>query len=68
MARGPARRTACRAASRDRERLLHALHAATDVYTWKLLRRDIGLSRAETAATMTMLVEGVLPAGDDTGR
>ena len=53
---------------RERERALSALHAATDVYTWKLLRRDIGLSRAETAATMTMLVEGVLPDGDDTGR
>ena len=51
---------------RDRERLLSALHAATDVYTWKLLRRDIGLSRAETASTMTMLVEGVLPDGDGT--
>ncbi len=30
------------------ERAVNALHAATDVYTWKLLRRDLGLSRAET--------------------
>jgi AcrR family transcriptional regulator len=53
---------------RQRERILSALHAATDVYTWKLLRRDMGLTRDEAAATMTMLVEGVLPDGDDTGR
>jgi AcrR family transcriptional regulator len=52
-------------AKRERERVLSALHAATDVYTWKLLRRDVGLSRAEVAATMTMLVEGVLPGDDD---
>lgn len=31
-----------------RRRAIHALHAATDVYTWKLLRRDVGLSRKET--------------------
>jgi AcrR family transcriptional regulator len=54
---------------RERERALSALHAATDVYTWKLLRRDIGLSLEETAATMTMLVEGVLrPGGGTSGR
>ena len=52
-------------AGRERERVLSALHAATDVYTWKLLRRDLGLSRAETAATMTKLVEGVLPGDGD---
>jgi hypothetical protein len=28
----------------------------------------MGLSRDEAAATMTMLVEGVLPDGDVTGR
>jgi AcrR family transcriptional regulator len=43
-----------------RRRALHALHAATDVYTWKLLRRDLGLSRTDTAAAMTALVRGVL--------
>ena len=54
---------------RERERALSALHAATDVYTWKLLRRDFGLSLEETAATMTMLVEGVLrPGGGTSGR
>jgi AcrR family transcriptional regulator len=43
-----------------RRRAVHALHAATDVYTWKLLRRDLGLSRAETERTMVDLVRGVL--------
>jgi AcrR family transcriptional regulator len=43
-----------------RRRAIRALHAATDVYTWKLLRRDLGLSRKETEKTMTDLVAGVL--------
>jgi len=43
-----------------RKRAVHALHAATDVYTWKLLRRDLGLSRSETEKTMADLVVGVL--------
>jgi AcrR family transcriptional regulator len=43
-----------------RRRSLNALHAASDVYTWKLLRRDLGLSRPETIRTMRALVAGVL--------
>ena len=43
-----------------RRRVVHALHAATDVYSWKLLRRDLGLSRTETEKTMSDLVAGVL--------
>ena len=43
-----------------RRRSVHALHAATDVYSWKLLRRDLGLSRSETEKTMAALVAGVL--------
>ena len=43
-----------------RRRAVHALHAATDVYSWKLLRRDLGLSRTETEKTMSDLVAGVL--------
>ena len=43
-----------------RRRAVNALHAATDVYTWKLLRRDLGLSRAETERTIVQLVEGIL--------
>ena len=39
---------------------MHALHAATDAYTWKLLRRDLHLSRTETEKTMADLVVGVL--------
>jgi hypothetical protein len=43
-----------------RQRAINALHAATEVYTWKLLRRDLHLDRQETARTMTALVCGVL--------
>ena len=43
-----------------RQRAVNALHAATDVYTWKLLRRDLRLSRAETEKTMVDLVVGIL--------
>jgi hypothetical protein len=39
---------------------VHALHAATDVYTWKLLRRDLRLTRAETERIIADLVVGVL--------
>jgi AcrR family transcriptional regulator len=47
----------------------HALHAATDVYTWKLLRRDLQLSRADTERIMLELVSGILGrAGTGTGR
>ena len=43
-----------------RKRAVHALHAATDVYTWKLLRRDLHLSRTETEKTIADLVVGIL--------
>ncbi|MYR05763.1 TetR family transcriptional regulator [Gordonia sp. SID5947] len=43
-----------------REPVLDALHAATDVYVWKLLRRDLRRTRAETEKTMADLVAGVL--------
>jgi AcrR family transcriptional regulator len=43
-----------------RRRAVHALHAATDVYSWKLLRRDLHLSRTETEKTMAALVGGIL--------
>jgi len=39
---------------------LDALVAATDVYVWKLLRRDLGRTREETKAAMALLVRGVL--------
>jgi AcrR family transcriptional regulator len=43
-----------------RRRVLLALHAATDVYTWKLLRRDLRLSREETERIIGDLVEGTV--------
>lgn len=46
--------------SADREHRLTALYAATDIYLWKLLRRDLNVGRKETAATFARLVRGVL--------
>ncbi len=43
-----------------RRRSIRALHVATDVYTWKLLRRDLRLSRKEAEQIMADLVVGVL--------
>jgi AcrR family transcriptional regulator len=40
--------------------LVPELVVATDVYTWKLLRRDQGLGRDETAAAMLRIVEALL--------
>ena len=48
-----------------RREALAALHAATDVFTWKLLRRDLGLSRRTTADVMTRLVTGLLVTPDN---
>ena len=39
---------------------IHALHAATDVYTWKLLRRDLRVSRESAERIMLDLANGVL--------
>lgn len=44
----------------ERRRVLLGLHAALDVFTWKLLRRDLGLSLEQTEAQLTDLVLGVL--------
>jgi AcrR family transcriptional regulator len=51
-----------------RRRAIHALHAATDVYTWKLLRRDLRLSRDETEAIVVDLVRGLLPGASTAPR
>jgi AcrR family transcriptional regulator len=49
------------------EALLDLLVVATDVYTWKLLRRDRGLSRSRTQDRMATLVRAVLgTAANDT--
>jgi AcrR family transcriptional regulator len=46
-----------------RRHAIHALHAATDVYTWKLLRRDLQLPRADTERIILELVYGILGRG-----
>lgn len=47
---------------REREGRCIALYAATDVYLWKLLRRDLHLDRRRTEQTFRRLVRGVLAA------
>jgi AcrR family transcriptional regulator len=46
---------------RQRRRRLAQLVAATDVFTWRLLRRDQRLSRAETILAMAEMVEALHP-------
>jgi len=41
----------------ERARRVAALVALTDVYTWKLLRRDLGLSPEESARTLVEVIE-----------
>ena len=45
-----------------RRRLLAGLIAATDVYTWKLLRRDLRLGRDATRETLAEMVGGLTRA------
>ena len=52
------------ALSSDTEALTDALVVATDVYAWKLLRRDRGLDRDTTEHRMRGLVEAVLAYDD----
>lgn len=52
---------------RRRRQALDALYAATDVGTWKLLRRDLGLSPARTRAAIETLVRGALAPAEDGG-
>lgn len=44
----------------ERQRVLVGLHAALEVHTWRFLRRDLGLDRANTEAQLCDLVLGVL--------
>ncbi len=44
----------------ERRASLDALHVVTDVYAWKLLRRDLGLSRERTAEVMERTLRAVL--------
>ena len=48
---------------RDRRRVLAQLYVATDVGTWRLLRRDLGHSRTETSAVMQAMLRAVLAGG-----
>jgi AcrR family transcriptional regulator len=52
----------------SRRRAIHALHVSTDVYTWKLLRRDLRLSRTETEAIINDLIRGILNVGSASRR
>jgi len=50
----------------DRRREVHdALIVAFDVYTWKLLRRDFGLSRRAAQARVKRIVEGIIREDDN---
>jgi AcrR family transcriptional regulator len=44
----------------ERERIIDALVVATDLYSWKLLRRDRGLTVAEVRDRMLLMIDGVL--------
>ncbi|MEX2467017.1 MAG: TetR/AcrR family transcriptional regulator [Gemmatimonadota bacterium] len=48
----------------ERKRRLEAAIAATDLYVWKLLRLDRGLSRDEAEKTMLTLLEGLKRIGE----
>jgi AcrR family transcriptional regulator len=52
------------AAGPEREEMIDMLVVATDVYTWKLLRRDRGLRRDVVKSRMVKLVEAVVGGGD----
>lgn len=45
-----------------RKRALDALVVVTDVYTWKLLRRDLARTVSAATATMTALARGAISA------
>ncbi len=49
-----------RHADKARTQMFHALMVATDVYVWKLLRRDQKLDRADAEAVMRQLINGVV--------
>jgi AcrR family transcriptional regulator len=51
-------------APQARRRRLDALVVATDVYAWKLLRRDMGREPTEVAALMRSLLAGALAPTD----
>ena len=50
-----------------RARLIDLLVCATDVYTWQILRRDRGHSRAATAAAILDMVEAITAHSEKEG-
>lgn len=44
----------------DRERVVDALVCVSDVYTWKLLRRDMQRPRPEAETTMQLMIDSLL--------
>lgn len=50
---------------RTRSNVTTAVIAATDVYVWQLLRRDLGIERAEAERIVVRLVRGALGADRD---
>ena len=52
----------------ERRRTIDALYAATDVGTWKLLRRDLGCSVRRTTAALDLLVRGALTGSGEAGQ
>ncbi len=48
--------------AKRRRSLIDELVCACDVYTWKLLRRDIGRSRSGTEATILAMVSAIVSA------
>lgn len=51
---------------RERQDRIIAAVAATDVYLWQLLRRDLGHSRADAEATTVRLLRGALALAEGT--
>jgi AcrR family transcriptional regulator len=51
----------------DHDAMVDLLVVATDAYTWKLLRRDRGLSRSQTEQRMNTLVRAILATGKKEG-
>lgn len=52
------------AEANDEAALVDLLIVATDVYTWKLLRHDFGLSRARTEQRMRAMIRRLAGGGD----
>jgi len=52
------------AKAQDRAALVDLLIVATDVYTWKLLRHDFGLSRTRTEQRIRIMIRRLAEEGD----